>query len=144
MFRHHAPTIWNCRRSPLASPKPFPFCLSHWLDAALNSTKEMRSPQTQLHKDTTVGCKVAAPLKRCVVQGTKQLQWVALLLQGCNPTEKMHCSSLPRSQTHPWTIITIWSAWITAYSNVIWLDPIFPKGNIRRIWGQNPVSSPGT
>ena len=43
--------------------QPFPFCLSHGLDAALNSTGEMRFSQTQLHKDTTVGCKVATPLK---------------------------------------------------------------------------------
>ena len=35
---------------------PFPFCLSHGLDVALNSTEQMRFPQTQLHKDTTMGC----------------------------------------------------------------------------------------
>ena len=44
------------------------FCLSRGLDAALNSTEEMRFPQTQLHKDTTVGCKAGTPLKRCVIQ----------------------------------------------------------------------------
>ena len=35
--------------------------------------------------------------------------------QGCNPTEKMHFSGWLWSQTHPWTITTIWSAWTTAY-----------------------------
>ena len=44
-----------------AGPQPFHFCLSHGMDAALNSTEEMRCPQTQLH--TTVGCKVATLLK---------------------------------------------------------------------------------
>ena len=36
-------------------------CISHGLDVALNSTEEMRFPQAQLHKHTTVGCKVATP-----------------------------------------------------------------------------------
>ena len=44
------------------------FCLSRGLDAALNSTEEMRFPQTQLHNDITMCCKVATPLKSCVVQ----------------------------------------------------------------------------
>ena len=40
------------------------FCISHGLGVALNSTEEVIFPQTQLHKDSTVGCKVATPLKR--------------------------------------------------------------------------------
>ena len=39
---------WRALR---ASPQPFPICLSHGLDAALNFTAKMRFTQTQLHKN---------------------------------------------------------------------------------------------
>ena len=68
---------WKMLACAAGRPPAFPFCLSHGLDAALNSTEEMRSPQTQLQKT---------------------LQWVARL-----STEKMSCSSWPLSLTHPWT-----------------------------------------
>ena len=51
-----------------ACPLPSPFCVSHRMDAALNSSEQMHFPQTKLHQDTTVGCEVVTPLKRCIVQ----------------------------------------------------------------------------
>ena len=49
---------WSCSlQSKIVGagrPPTLPFCISHWLDAALISTEEMRFSQTHLHKDTTV------------------------------------------------------------------------------------------
>ena len=55
----------GARRGPAPA---LPLLPHRGLDAALNSTEEMHFSQTQLYKDTTVGCKVASPLKRCDVQ----------------------------------------------------------------------------
>ena len=46
-------------------------------------------------------------------------------MQGCNPTQKMRCSSWPRSRTHPWTTKpyeALGPLPNSAYSYIIWPD----------------------
>ena len=82
LWQDDAPTIKIWMRVPLA----FPFCISHGLNAALNSTEQMHFPQTQVPKDTVT-------------------QWIASL-QPCWK-EALFKLARARSRTHPRIKITI-------------------------------------
>ena len=105
------------------------------------------------------GLPPALPLLRQSQNGCcPQLQWTDAFssnktaprhyswLRGCYPTEKMHCSSWPRSRTNPWTELIILNTYETLgpLAMVMWYGPkdrIIPEGNVLRIRGKIRVSS---
>ena len=85
----------------------------------------MRFPQTQLHKDTTVGCKVSTLLKRCVVQVS------------VTDTSINHNNYVKRLDYFPWLCLMaqttgIFLGW-TGY---------FQRNKSGGFEGKNPVISP--
>ena len=125
--------------------QPFPFCLSHGLDAALNSTGEMRFSQAQLHKDTTVGCKVATPLKDAFF---KLASVTDTSMNHKNHMKRLdHCLWLCR-MARTTEIFLSWTGYFQRkksgeFEGKIWLAHMERRGAIR-LWGGEGTAGRGS